>query len=690
MKRRSRLWALGLSLLLAAGSLQMPAYAAQEPETQAAVETEAAVLPETEEAQIETELPVTVETETVPAETEAAEAVETEAAEAEAVPVYETEEAVLPVETEAAEEVLVEAEEEAEEPGDLFVEGPIVQFGDVPDVPMEEPDVLFGQYVDLMFGQTTEEAVLLEANRQHPSERFSGYRLKVYNKLKSYIQQVASGSRTSTVFTLSFSDLGLKTYTTAKDLGVKSLLNSRKTDYASGVEDKFVNSVSKQLDSTINFTTVIDCLLAELPYDLYWFEKTEGWSYEGLSYRYNSSKKAIELSGTFKVTFYVAYDYQGSYTSVNTSKVNRAKTALNNAIKIVNNCASYTDVNKLKTYKNKICSLVEYDDYAAYGYKDYGDSWQLVNVFDGDSSTDVVCEGYAKAFKLLCDRTSFYSDIDCSIVGGEMDGEPHMWNIVSMPNGGNYIVDVTNCDSGSTGTDYLFLIVRNNAKTGGNYKSGYKVSAYGMTINYVYDSRETIGIFDPYDLMLAVGKYNANKTWFRDVLDGSAYYYDPVYWAVGKGITNGYGGNYMFSPNVNCTREQIVTFLWRQKGQPNPSYYTTFTDVKSSDWYYKAIMWAASKGITTGLNDGTGRFGVGQPCTREQAVTFLYRAAGSPSASSYSGFTDVSSGAYYAQAVTWAKKKGITTGLNDGTGRFGVGQKCTRGMIVSFLYRYAN
>ena len=179
-------------------------------------------------------------------------------------------------------------------------------------------------------------------------------------------------------------------------------------------------------------------------------------------------------------------------------------------------------------------------------------------------------------------------------------------------------------------------------------------------------------------------------TVFSDVNDLSSYYYRPVQWAVNNSITNGYGGKNRFSPNATCTREQMVTFLWRMMGSPEPTSYKTFTDVKSSDWYYKPISWAAEKKITTGLNDGTGRFGVGQNCTREQCVTFLYRAAGSPKVTGSNSFKDMAKGAYYVDAVTWAVNKGITTGLNDGTGRFGVRQNCSRAMIVTFLYRYKN
>ena len=180
------------------------------------------------------------------------------------------------------------------------------------------------------------------------------------------------------------------------------------------------------------------------------------------------------------------------------------------------------------------------------------------------------------------------------------------------------------------------------------------------------------------------------QTRFTDVLSPDAYYYTPVYWAADDEITVGYGGGGKFSPYANCTREQIVTFLWRLNGEPEPTEYSEFSDVKETDWFYKSVSWAAEKGITLGLNDGTGRFGVGMPCTREMCVTFLYRAAGSPEVTEYCNFTDVAEGRYFYNAVSWAASKGITVGLNDGTGRFGVGQTCTRAMIVTFLYRYDN
>ena len=177
---------------------------------------------------------------------------------------------------------------------------------------------------------------------------------------------------------------------------------------------------------------------------------------------------------------------------------------------------------------------------------------------------------------------------------------------------------------------------------------------------------------------------------FTDVADSKQYFFEPVYWAFENGITVGAGGPGKFSPRASCTREQFVTFLWRLKGQPKATEGCDFADVPKDAWYYDPISWAAENGITTGLNDGTNRFGVGQACTREQCVTFLHRAADTPEPTGSIEFTDSEEGRYYYKAIKWAAGKGITVGLNDGTGRFGVGQKCTRGMLVTFLSRYAH
>ena len=168
---------------------------------------------------------------------------------------------------------------------------------------------------------------------------------------------------------------------------------------------------------------------------------------------------------------------------------------------------------------------------------------------------------------------------------------------------------------------------------------------------------------------------------FKDV-PVDAYYYEAVKWAAEKGITGGVG-NGLFAPNQPCTRAQIVTFLWRAAGSPAPKNMSSFADVPADAFYAKAVAWAVENGITGGTGDG--KFSPNATCTRAQSVTFLYRAAGSPKVSGSAEFGDVATNAYYADAVAWAAKNGITGGI--GGGLFGSDNDCTRAQIVTFLYR---
>lgn len=169
---------------------------------------------------------------------------------------------------------------------------------------------------------------------------------------------------------------------------------------------------------------------------------------------------------------------------------------------------------------------------------------------------------------------------------------------------------------------------------------------------------------------------------FNDVKPGD-YFYDAVNWAVEKGITTGTSAT-TFSPNASCTRAQIVTFLWRASGSPEPKTASNpFTDVAANAYYCKAVLWAVENGITTGTSATT--FSPDAPCTRAQGVTFLWRANGSKAASAAASFTDVASDAYYAPAVAWAAEQNVTSGV--GNGLFSSDTTCTRAQIVSMLYR---
>lgn len=175
--------------------------------------------------------------------------------------------------------------------------------------------------------------------------------------------------------------------------------------------------------------------------------------------------------------------------------------------------------------------------------------------------------------------------------------------------------------------------------------------------------------------------------YFSDVQKPTAYYYVPVYWAAEAGITNGVTET-TFGPDRTCTRAQVVTFLWRAAGSPEPTITDcAFTDVKTTAFYYKAMLWAVENGITKGLTATT--FGPDKTCTRGQVVTFLWRAADSPNpVSAECSFTDVKPADYYYKAVLWAVENDVTKGVTDTT--FGPNGDCTRAQVVTFLYRHCN
>lgn len=194
--------------------------------------------------------------------------------------------------------------------------------------------------------------------------------------------------------------------------------------------------------------------------------------------------------------------------------------------------------------------------------------------------------------------------------------------------------------------------------------------------NFCGEKCETCGEVNP-DYVSA----SANP--FNDVAEGTYFYY-PVLWAVEKEIAKGITDS-TFSPNVTCSRAQMVTFIWRAFGCPAPSEAENiFVDVNSDSVYYNAIMWAVETGITNGID--ASHFAPGKAVTRGQAVTFLYRAEKEPqAASSRTPFNDVSASSYFCPAVSWASKNGITTGVSYNS--FAPNKACTRAQIVTFLYR---
>ncbi|MBQ7099280.1 MAG: S8 family serine peptidase [Oscillospiraceae bacterium] len=174
------------------------------------------------------------------------------------------------------------------------------------------------------------------------------------------------------------------------------------------------------------------------------------------------------------------------------------------------------------------------------------------------------------------------------------------------------------------------------------------------------------------------------KNPFKDVPAG-AWYEEPVLWALENGITSGTSAT-TFNPSGACVRAQVVTFLWSSMNKPEPTIANPFKDVKESDYFYKAVLWAYEKGITAGV-DST-HFGPTVKCSRAQVVTFLWSSQGKPASSVKVDFADVQPGAYYYNAVAWAAENDITSGVGDGL--FGAGNTCSRAQVVTFLYKTLN
>ena len=257
----------------------------------------------------------------------------------------------------------------------------------------------------------------------------------------------------------------------------------------------------------------------------------------------------------------------------------------------------------------------------------------------------------------------------------------------------------------SSGRNYSYYTIKATAGTGGAISPSGNVSVRGgrdqtftitpdkgYAVANVKIDGKSIGAVKSYtfenvrrthtiEVIFMKANGNPQTGVFVDVATGS-YYEDAVDWAVENGITNGVSSN-MFAPDDPCTRAQIVTFLWRAAGSPAPKSMSSFTDVPADAFYAKAVAWAVENGITSGT--GEGKFSPDAICTRAQSVTFLYRTSGSPAVSGSAEFSDVSTTAFYADAVAWAAKKGITTGI--GGGLFGSDNDCTRSQIVTFLWR---
>ena len=339
--------------------------------------------------------------------------------------------------------------------------------------------------------------------RRSAGETLTGKELLAYNYVKTLVAQVARGELENTAFSIPLSEFSTETGPwTAEDLGVSSIVigNTLNTE----ARDEVRRRVS------FDFAKVQSALLADCPFELYWYDKVNGCTYRPFdSYSFNSNQ--ISVKGNATLTMYVSQDYavaEGRRYHANMfdlEKIARVNVAVANAKQIVDQSSGNT-FSRLLYYKDKICDLTSYNQAAvAQGYA-FGDPWQLVNVFDNDVSTSVVCEGYAKAFKYLCDLSQF-KGVECLLASGMMHGGTgagaHMWNVMKMNDGRNYLVDVTNCDAGTIGApDLLFMVYGPS----GNYTEGYTYQLRSGSITYVYDD-ETKALFSERELTMSNEKY---------------------------------------------------------------------------------------------------------------------------------------------------------------------------------------
>lgn len=339
----------------------------------------------------------------------------------------------------------------------------------------------------------------------------------IYRRLVPEIKKIAAGESASA--TIVITDMPI-TYT-QEVLGHITIIEGGALSKAAS------EKIDELFGADVNHDALLSKLLANMPYELYWFDKTNGMA---ISYGIEADENTVTIP-YIVVGFCVADAYRDTtkyvvnekgeqildednnpvpdYTAVDTAKTGAARTAAAKAAEVVAANQDKGTYSKLVAYREYITNAVDYNSEAASTANyPYGDPWQLIYVFDGDPKTNVVCEGYSKAFKYLCDLTWTGSDpeVKCYLAVGKMDSEDHMWNIVSI-GGVNYLTDITNCDSYADGKfaigypDQLFLCGAN-----GGVNVGYEAATTSGAVTYVYD-QNTKDIYDQ-ELVLSATRYS--------------------------------------------------------------------------------------------------------------------------------------------------------------------------------------
>lgn len=323
-----------------------------------------------------------------------------------------------------------------------------------------EAEECFEKYANSLFGIGTDSSARLRAKVSRRQSLSKDMRV-FYDVLKLYIAEVARGERSGTVFTIEYT----------------CLMPSDDTD------------------------ALISALLFDCPYELYWLDKAGEY---GISFDDKATTFYFPVNSEYA-------DSAGAYL-VDTSQALHAVSAASRAEEIIETYSSVSDYQKLTAYKNAICNLVSYN-YAAMEEPSAADhnAWELIWVFDGDESTNVVCEGYSKAFKYLCDNTVFSdSRVYTYCAEGYMNDSSHMWNLVHMENGKVYLADITNCDSGSIGEDDKLFMVGYESGSYGNYvfrcDYGEEYTPSYSEVTYTYDL-STLELYSADELRISENSY---------------------------------------------------------------------------------------------------------------------------------------------------------------------------------------
>lgn len=437
---------------------------------------------------------------------------------------------------ESIEEIVVDGEETGEEQSMLFSDdnpdnGETEESGQelsfettlsitIPLDGMAENDELFADYANRKFAGNMPEETGLRKTKSRGGNSFSGPAAVVYNMLKSAAQEIADGERDYSIVQITKEDAGVQDVKWSRfDLGVDAIFEGE------GMSNELVEGVRPLIENQFleltEFYSVLNDLLYSEPYLFYWYDKSVELN---MSFQIGGEEREYKNPDTqycwinhVYIRFPVTSEYAGTEAySVDTTKTGSTIQAVNNAALIVEQNTELNDLGKLNAYRTAICDLVSFDETAASVQGAYGNPWQMINVFDGDPSTNAVSEGYAKAFQYLCNSTVFSSELTCyTVTGTKMVGnesEPHMWNIVTMEDERNYLVDITSCDTGAIGADNLLFLA---TPSSGSVSDGYSFVCNDETVTYTYDS-DTLSVYTTDELTLSGDSYDENAYYLYD------------------------------------------------------------------------------------------------------------------------------------------------------------------------------